>query len=99
MLESFTLATFSGRLGDTFQVTPGVGPPVDLELVEVSACRAGGVRTGRSEPFSLIFRGPRVPALPQQTYPMIHEAIGAFDLFIVPLGPDQQGMLYEAVFG
>jgi hypothetical protein len=99
MLESFTRAMFAGRLGENFQVTPREGPPVELQLIEVSTGSAGDVGPGRREPFSLTFRGPRLPALPQQTYPMSHPTLGAFDLFIVPLGPDQQGMLYEAVFG
>jgi hypothetical protein len=29
---------------------------------------------------------------------MEHEEIGAFDIFLVPIGPDEQGLLYEAIF-
>jgi uncharacterized protein DUF6916 len=28
-----------------------------------------------------------------------HEELGALDVFLVPIGPDQAGMCYEAVFG
>ena len=36
--------------------------------------------------------------LPQGTYPMEHETLGRLEVFLVPLGPDAQGMRYEAVF-
>jgi hypothetical protein len=29
---------------------------------------------------------------------MEHEEIGAFDIFLVPIGPDEEGLLYEAIF-
>lgn len=35
---------------------------------------------------------------PQGTYLVEHEQLGAHDLFIVPLGPDQNGMRYEVIF-
>ena len=50
------------------------------------------------EPFSLLFRGPGNLQLPQRTYRIEHDPMGTFDLFIVPLGPDDQGFRYEAIF-
>ena len=96
MLEDFTLATFADRLGDTFRVGEGAGV-LDLELVEVSAgvAREGAARV----PFAIAFRGPPEPVLPQQIYRFEHDELGAFDLFIVPIGPGEAGMQYEAVFG
>jgi hypothetical protein len=29
---------------------------------------------------------------------MEHEEIGAFDIFLVPIGPDEEGLCYEAIF-
>jgi hypothetical protein len=29
---------------------------------------------------------------------MEHAAIGTFELFLVPIGPDREGMRYEAIF-
>jgi len=96
MLEDFTLATFADRLGDTFRVGEGAGV-LDLELVEVSAgvAREGAARV----PFAIVFRGPLEPVLPQQIYRFEHDELGAFNLFIVPIGPGEAGMQYEAVFG
>jgi hypothetical protein len=67
------------------------GRRLELELVE-----ATGVGEGR--PFSIVFRGPTDPPLPQRIYRFEHEAIGTFELFIVPIAADAQGVRYEAVF-
>ena len=48
-------------------------------------------------PFALVFHGPADGALSQQTCRFRHAQRGEFELFIVPLGPDEQGMRYEAV--
>jgi hypothetical protein len=95
MLEDFTLATFSDRLGETFRVDNGA---LELELVEAAAGIARPHAGGRV-PFSLLFRGPLEPLFPQGIYPFEHDQLGAFALFIVPLGPDDDRMQYEAVFG
>ena len=105
MLEHFTTETFAGRVGETFRIL-GDGPrPVDAALAEVTVL--GGSATGsavsgrdggRPQAFSLVFRAPREAQLAQRTYRMEHDAIGAFDLFLVPIGADGDGMRYEAVF-
>ena len=53
----------------------------------------------RRVPFALVFRGPAGDVLPQGTYHVEHDALGAFDLFLVPIGADADGVRYEAVFG
>ena len=57
---------------------------------------AEGKRVRR--PFSLIYRGPLTPILPQQIYPVEHPELGTLELFLVPVGPEGGGMQYEAVF-
>jgi hypothetical protein len=42
--------------------------------------------------------GRRGARLEQRIYAVHHPALGAFDLFLVPIGPDGEGMRYEAVF-
>ena len=101
-MQHFALATFANRLGETFHVD-GDAQPYDLELIAADATmlRSGGRAASPSgrEPFSIVFRGPAEPVLPQRIYRFEHDALGAFDLFIVPIGPDEAGMQYEAVFG
>ncbi|MGI8685234.1 MAG: DUF6916 family protein [Acidimicrobiales bacterium] len=94
MSDAFTLATFSGRVGETFTVQVDDNTSFDIELAEVSAL--GAARPGAREPFSLVFLGP-VHA-PQATYRMTNNDLGRFDIFIVPLGPEAGRMRYEAVF-
>jgi hypothetical protein len=94
MLESFTLETFSGRIGEAFRVRPDASVSLDFELISATGL---GDRSG-GRPFSIVFRGPNDVPLPQRIYSMEHPHIGAFDLFLVPIGPDGKGMRYEAVF-
>ncbi len=50
-------------------------------------------------PFSLIFRSPGERRhAPQQIYTVRHPELGEIEIFLVPIGPDERGMRYEAVF-
>ncbi len=97
MLETFSLQTFSGHVNETFTVTPAEGVPVELRLVEATSLGESPGPGGRA-PFSLIFAGPADTPLPQCAIPMRHDAIGAFELFIVPIQPDGSGPRYQAIF-
>jgi hypothetical protein len=70
---------------------------LELQLVECRKLSAPG-SSGQREAFALLFRGPKTPVLPQQTYQFDFEPLGAVEIFIVPLGPDESGMRYEAIF-
>lgn len=95
MLETFTVETFSDRLGEVFEVAVGDGSRFEARLVEAES--VGPAVTVARAPFSLVFQGPVV--LPQAIYAVTHPDIGAFELFLVPLGPNAGGMRYEAAFG
>jgi len=100
MLENFTVDTFAPLVGHVFVVYVDTTNVLDLELLE--AVPLGGSDStaavqGR-RPFSLTFRGPRMPVLVQRIYPMGHPTLGSFEVFLVPVGSDEQGMLYELVF-
>ena len=92
---------FAGRLGEQFDVLGAETGPLRLELVEATeSSEAGGSGPSGEQrrQFSLVFRGPAAPVLPQRTHAVRHEELGDLDLFLVPLGPDAQGMRYEAAF-
>jgi hypothetical protein len=91
-LETFTADTFSARLDDRFALDLDGRERFDLQLVEVT--ELGSAPPGRRAQFSLVFRGPTEPLLPQRIYRLEHTELGAFDLFIVPIAPGE----YEAVF-
>ncbi|HET7270466.1 MAG TPA: hypothetical protein VFI90_05205, partial [Rubrobacter sp.] len=59
---------------------------------------AGEEPPDRKRPFSIIFRGPGDVLLPQRIHKMQHDKIGSFELFLVPIGPDEKGLRYEAIF-
>jgi hypothetical protein len=106
MLERFTISTFAEHLHETFRVYPDAadsGRFLEVALIEATDLSTrGGPRTTeastRRAPFSIVLRGPATPILPQRIYRLEHPALGNFDLFLVPIGPDQGGMRYEAIF-
>jgi len=100
VIEAFDVSTFSGRSGEAFRLLCDEGSALDLELVSVTP-NPGAPNDARDRrlPFSIVFRGPPEPLLPQRIYRFEHEELGSFELFIVPIGPDEAGMQYQAVFG
>ena len=80
-------------VGEKFQVVPEQGEPVPLELVEVSE-----VKPGRFRQFSVMFRGPLTPLLPQRTYRFRHQRLGDFALLITAVGRSENAIDYEACF-
>jgi len=92
--ENLTCRTFSGLLRTTFRVLLPGSPPLPLELTEVTEHSS----SPQVESFSLIFRGPLAPRLPQQIHKVEHDKLGAFDLFLVPIGLEKERMCYQAVF-
>ena len=99
MLETFAVATFAPHQGSPFTVRAGEQSALTMTLSEVTPHGTAPEDAPRRAPFSLLFHGPPSPVLPQRIYRLEHAALGAFDLFLVPLGPDRAGMRYEAVFG
>jgi Domain of unknown function (DUF6916) len=98
MLEDLTRESFAPHVGSEFRLPVDGGAPVALTLIEATSLgpgRAGG--TGRA-PFSVVFRGPRTPVLPQRIHRLEHDRLGALEMFIVPIGPDAHGLCYEAIF-
>ncbi|HEX6390540.1 MAG TPA: hypothetical protein VFZ89_13865 [Solirubrobacteraceae bacterium] len=102
MLEEFTNQTFDALLGQRFEVVPTHGHPFVMVLAE---CRRVGDMPPddlgfaiRREPFCLLFYTGRDVVVPQQICRMRNRHLGEFSMFIVPVGPDQRGMRYEAVF-
>ena len=100
MLETFTVATFAEHLGETFRISPDASRSIEVELIEVTDLseRSGRATPEGRRPFSIVFRGHSNLLLPQGIYRMEHDMIGAFALFLVPIGPDAHGLRHEAIF-
>ena len=97
MLESLTHVQFDECLNQTFRVRLD-SSYLDFELIKVDKLGSGDPGGSQRQPFSLMFRAMKEVNLPQRIYRMEHEAMGTLDIFIVPIGADDSGMLYEAVF-
>jgi hypothetical protein len=98
-LSRLDLATCRDLVGEEFRLLAVVEPPFVLRLESAGPTRrdpsdqdAGG------RPFSLLFRGPAGPVLRQGMHDLGHPALVLAGVFLVPVGPDGDGMLYEAVF-
>jgi hypothetical protein len=90
MLENLHSDSFMPHLQTRFSLADNFV----LELVEVFVPPPAP----RQERFSLTFIGPSEPLLQQGTYALQHEAMGTLNLFLVPIGNDERGIKYEAVF-
>jgi hypothetical protein len=94
MLDKLTKAMFAEQVHTKFRARLPDRPPLDIELYEIVEGRS----TPTQEQFSLFFRGPLDSFLGQGSVQLEHEKMGAFSIFLVPIGPDQGAMRYEAVF-
>ena len=96
MLTSVTIETFAPRIGERFRVSAGDGQAMDAKLIE--ATPLGASAGGGRQPFSIVFLGPAAPVWPQRIYRVEHEALDPVELFLVPIGPRDGGMQYQAIF-
>ena len=102
-LEHLTVEAFQSRIGERFHIRLRPDTDVAAELIEARALRGGPSRatsdtSQRRTPFSLSFRTSLTARLPQSIYEVAHDEMGAYQIFLVPLGPDGEGMVYEAIF-
>ena len=95
VLEDMDKEVFAKYLHTRFRICDKLSPTViEAELVQVDE----GGSSNEVEHFSLLFTGPAEPRLGQQTYGIEHPEMGSFDLFLVPVGADENRTSYEAVF-
>lgn len=92
----FSFERFSACLQQNFRLHTG-DSFIDLTLISVEphASQAGSTQTTA---YSLVFQSAPGTPLPQSMYRLNHADLGEFDLFIVPIGEDDAGVRYEAVF-
>ena len=104
MSEEVTYQDFAEQLNTRFKIRFGEESATleeegrgrgetEMELVE-TVQRESDV----SEGFTLLFQGSDDVFLNQQIYAFSHDKLGDFELFIVPVGKDEKGYQYEAVF-
>jgi hypothetical protein len=94
MPEIHTRAMFAENLNTRFQIVDNPEAPLDLVLTRVDEGRT----TPTQEMFSILFHGPAHTFVPQGMRKLKHERLGELDLFLVPVGKDNDEFIYEAVF-
>jgi hypothetical protein len=97
-LDTLEIGDFAAHLGSAFRLRLPDGAALDLVLLEATAHPYVPPQPGRRRGFSLVLGSAPPGHLPQGTYRLEHEAMGTIELFLVPIGPREGGMCYEAVF-
>ena len=95
--DAFTVERFLPHVGEVFQVV-GEDQAVPVLLSEISQLSSEGDRRRRRTPFSLVFHAPAGTRLEQQIYRMEKPGMEPFECFLVPIGPDEHGMRFEAIY-
>src|SRR5688572_25896313 len=94
MLTKFNRDMFDNVKGTAFTLTGGEDQKVDIELTEVSDLK----ETSSQQAFSLLFVVPAPYRLEQGLYDLEHQTLGQLQLFLVPVGLDDNRLQMEAVF-
>jgi hypothetical protein len=84
---------FSQALNTSFRLTLEGMQTLETTLVQLREDKP----TPGIEQYTLLFRGPGEVVLPQHIYPIEHDTLGVFDLFLVPVSRDLAGVYYEAI--
>lgn len=96
-MSDLTLERFAALKGERFELRTEQSGPLVAELIEARGLSATPFK-GRL-PFSLLFKGPASPILPQSIYQVAHRSDAQpLDIFLVPVSADASGTCYEAVF-
>ncbi|HYW07537.1 MAG TPA: hypothetical protein VE913_11300 [Longimicrobium sp.] len=99
MLHDLTLDTFAPLVGQEFALHLDGSGTLPLTLIQArSTVEEGDTRRLRA-PFALLFRGPLGQSYAQRTYRLDNATLGTVEIFLVPIQPNAEGTLYEAIFG
>jgi hypothetical protein len=95
MSNIFDYEMFASNVNAVYRAMLPASNAVDLRLCEVS--KLGSQGSWRH--FSVTLRGPEDTFLPQGIYTLSHQQQpGGLDIFLVPVGRDIEGFIYEANF-
>jgi hypothetical protein len=94
IVENLSAKLFADQLHTEFNVCLPDSEPLPLRLYEVTEENS----SPKIEQFSLLFRGPLAPHCTQGIHSLQHDKLGELSLFLVPIGPDGEGMRYQAIF-
>ena len=98
MPDSFTIEKFMPHVGEVFHVIVSETHELKVLLTEIAALASDDSPLRKRQPFALVFHAPGVAYVPQLTYRVEKPGLEPFDCFLVPIGPDENGMRFEAIF-
>ena len=100
-LGELTIDFLKSFVGTAFEVETDNDGKTTLTLDEVAAFESRQRRQRfkpKRDPFSIYFVGDHSIVLPQGMYTLRSERLTLENIFIVPIGRDEQATEYEAVF-
>ena len=99
-LAALDLDAARAMVGQDFHRSHEGGPDIPLRLTSAEPTRLDPTTrpddSGR--PFSLVFQGPAEPRLTQGMHDLGHAEHPLAGVFLVPIGRNDEGYIYEAVF-
>jgi len=96
-MRMVSLEEFASAANQGFDLALGESS-TPLTLVEMKPLPVQPYPGMMRAPFSLIFRGASPVVLPQKLYSLNNATLGRLELFLVPVGRDREGVLYQALF-
>lgn len=97
MIEKLTASDFKELTEQAFKLRHGECPDAEAKLIEVEKLSGQSGPSGRT-PFSLLFACDESTEAVQSVFDLEHEKLGSLEVFLVPVGKDERGLLLEAVF-
>ena len=96
-MQLLSIQNFAGAANQEFEISMGEAA-MSVTLIEVKPLQQQPYPGMMREPFSLLFKSASPIILPQKMYRIKNPAVGAIDVFLVPVAQDQGAIVYQAVF-
>ena len=95
---TLTKDTFDNIKDKSFEISFNSEEVSNCKLIEVKGINSSTLTEGQPEPFSLVFETQSDLIYDQNTYMVKNAELEEFPIFLVPIGADENGVRYEAVF-
>lgn len=89
--------SFEAKKQDSFEIQFNSEQKSICRIEDITTSQAPAVNR-EGQQFSVIFANESPTVFEQGVYPVSHAELGEFELFLVPVFGDDQGVHYEAVF-
>lgn len=97
MLEKLSATNFEALIEQDFKLRNEQFSDSKAKLIQVEKLSDQSGPAGRT-PFSLLFACSESAEAAQGIFELEHEKLGSLEVFLVPVGRDERGLLLEAVF-